>query len=80
MKPLGKNVLVEWDQAEESRIIVPGGGPERPNTGVVKDVGAKVDELTEGDKVLFTDSFSSKPVPGYKDLLVMHEDSIMLIL
>ena len=79
MRPIGANVLVRWDQSEETKIIMVHA-PERPNTGEVISTGSLVGEVSEGDKVLFTDSFSSKAVPDHKDLLVMHEDSIMLIL
>lgn len=78
MTPLGKNVLLKWDLAEESRIIIPGPGPERPCTGVIVDVGEEVTNLTQGDAVMFTDSFSSKAIPGHTDLIVMNIDCIIL--
>lgn len=80
MKPIGSSILLVQDLAPESRIIVPDGGPSRPNTGTVTAVGGNVTEIAKGDKVLFKDSFMAQQVPGEKDLLVMHEDNILLIL
>ena len=79
MKPLGFNVLIKQDIPEKSPIILQNA-IDPPTTGVVMDVGSTVTDLTSGDKVLFTNSYSSHLVPGYTTLLVMHQDSVLLIL
>ena len=79
MKPLGHNVLISRTPAEDATIVLLNP-VERPNTGVVLDVGSKVTEVKEGDKVMFADSFTAKPVPGEDDLMVIAEDMILLIL
>lgn len=80
MKPIGQHILVKQDIAPESKIIIPDGGPARPNTGEVIDVGVKIEEITQGDRIMFRDSFMAQQVPSEKDLLVMHEDNVLLIL
>lgn len=79
MKPLGFNVLIKQDIPEKSPIIL-RDTVDAPTTGVVIDVGSVVTEITEGDKVMFTNSYSSHLVPGHPDLLIMHKDSVLLIL
>lgn len=80
MRPIGRHILIRQDIAPESKIIIPDGGPARPNTGEVIDVGANIEEVTAGDRIMFKDSFMAQQVPGEKDLLVMHEDNVLLIL
>ncbi|CAM0022925.1 hypothetical protein VPHD148_0085 [Vibrio phage D148] len=80
MRPIGQHILIRQDVAPESKIIIPDGGPARPNTGEVIDTGMKVEEITSGDQIMFKDSFMAQQVPGEKDLLVMHEDNVLLIL
>ena len=79
MKPIGFHILIDHDQANDTKIITMTDLP-RPNTGTVLEVGPKVTEVSVGDRVMFKDTFSSYQVPGQEDLLVMHEDSILLIL
>ena len=79
MKPIGFHILIDHDQANDTKIITMTDLP-RPNTGTVLEVGSKVTEVNVGDHIMFKDTFSSHQVPGQEDLLVMHEDSILLIL
>ena len=81
MKPLGKFVLVSVDNTEETKLILPDSAMQRPNTGTVVSAGNKVvSELHKSVSVVFRDTFSSYPVPGDDNLVVMHEDNIMLII
>jgi len=55
-KPLGKRVLVQRTEVEEktaSGIILVDSAKEKPNTAVVKAIGADVTELKEGDTIVF---------------------------
>lgn len=79
MRPIGSYVLVQTTE-DESKKIVLLTDPPKPNTGKVINVGVEIQEVTEGDIVMFRDSFSSTEVPNSPGLLVMHIDNIMLIL
>lgn len=79
MKPVGTNILVQLDSVEKGKIIVLNQ-TELPSTGLVINVGSKVDLVTEGDRILFRDSFSSTPVPGEEGLVVMDQELVNLIL
>lgn len=80
MRPIGNNVIVQTDPQEEKLIIVRAGAEEAPNTGTIVEVGSKVEEVMQGDRVMYTDSFASKPVPGNEGMIVMDQSSILLIL
>lgn len=55
-KPLGKRVLVkrlEEENTTSSGIIIPDNAKEKPSQGDVVAVSSEVNELAEGNKVLF---------------------------
>lgn len=79
MKPVGTNILVKLDSLKKGDIVLLNE-PDPPSTGVIVEVGSKVDLVAKGDKVLFRDSFSSTPVPGHEGLVVMSQELVNLIL
>ena len=58
MKPLGDRVVLKQQEAEEktkSGIILPDSAKEKPQAAVVVSVGPDVDQVKEGDKVIYTE-------------------------
>ncbi|MBV5279343.1 MAG: co-chaperone GroES [Campylobacteraceae bacterium] len=85
-KPLGKRVLIE--RIEEptttaSGIIIPDNAKEKPLSGIVKAISAKVEEkglVSIGDKVVFAKYSGTELTLDSKTYLVMNLDDILGVL
>lgn len=85
-KPLGKRVLLE--RIEEptktaSGIIIPDNAKEKPLSGIVKAVSAKLEDkgiVAIGDKVVFAKYAGTELTIDGKPYLVMSIDDILGVL
>ena len=85
-KPLGKRVLLE--RIEEptktaSGIIIPDNAKEKPLSGIVQAVSAKIKEkgtVEVGDKVIFAKYAGNELTIDGKTYLVMNLDDILGVL
>ena len=85
-KPLGKRVLLE--RIEEptktaSGIIIPDNAKEKPLSGIVKAVSAKIKEngsVEIGDQVIFAKYAGTELTIDGKTYLVMNLDDILGVL
>ena len=85
-KPLGKRVLLE--RIEEptktaSGIIIPDNAKEKPLSGIVRAVSAKIKEngsVGIGDKVIFAKYAGTELTIDGKTYLVMNLDDILGVL
>jgi len=76
--PLGKRVLVkrlDEENVTSSGIIIPDNAKEKPSQGEVVAVSSEVNELTNGDKVVFGKySGNEVSLSGEKYLVIDVED------
>ncbi len=90
--PLGDKVVVKRLQADERTpggIVLPDSAKEKPQQGRVLSVGdgrllpdgsRTKPQVTEGDRVLFSNYAGSEVVVDDDELLVMSEDDILAVL
>ena len=85
-KPLGKRVLlerIEEPTTTASGIIIPDNAKEKPLSGIVKAVSAKIKEngtVEIGDKVIFAKYAGTELTIDGKTYLVMNLDDILGVL
>ncbi|MDD3344694.1 MAG: co-chaperone GroES [Sulfurospirillaceae bacterium] len=85
-KPLGKRVLIE--RVEEptttaTGIIIPDNAKEKPLSGIVRAISAKVEEkglVSLGDKVVFAKYAGTELTIDGNKYLVMTTDEILGVL
>jgi len=79
--PLGKRVLVEREEETKttaSGIIIPdNASKERPSSGKVIAASAEVDEVKEGDTVVFTKYAGAEVALDDKKYLVLNTEDIL---
>jgi chaperonin GroES len=79
LKPLGDKVLIEISEAEAKTsggIILPDNAKEKPQTGKIISVGAKVEFVKAGQVVVF-DKWGGKEVKvNGKDYLIVAEKDL----
>lgn len=81
--PLGKRVLlVKADAAEESKggIILPSDSREQPLEARVVAVGHEVTQVAKDDMVIFAAFAGTTFTIGDRDVIVLDEEDIMLVL
>jgi len=90
--PLGDKVVVKRLDAEEKTkggIVLPDSAQEKPQQGRVLSVGdgrllpdgsRTKPQITEGDRILFSNYAGSEVVVDDDELLVMSEDDILAVL
>lgn len=82
-KPLGKRVLlerIEEPTTTASGIIIPDNAKEKPLSGIVKAVSAKLEDkgiVAKGDKVVFAKYAGTELTIDGKPYLVMNIDDIL---
>jgi len=79
-KPLGKRVLAQRTEVEEktaSGIILVDSAKEKPNTAIVKAVGSEVNELKEGDTIVFEQFRGTELSLQGEDYLVLEIENII---
>ena len=85
-KPLGKRVLlerIEEPTTTASGIIIPDNAKEKPLSGIVKAVSAKLEDkglVAKGDKVVFAKYSGTELTIDGKPYLVMSIDDILGVL
>ncbi|MDD2382918.1 MAG: co-chaperone GroES [Sulfurospirillaceae bacterium] len=85
-KPLGKRVLlerIEEPTTTATGIIIPDNAKEKPLSGIVKAISAKVEEkglVSVGDKVVFAKYAGTELTIEGKAYLVMNTDDILGVL
>jgi chaperonin GroES len=85
-KPLGKRVLlerIEEPTTTASGIIIPDNAKEKPLSGIVKAVSAKLEDkglVAKGDKVVFAKYAGTELTLDGKPYLVMSIDDILGVL
>ena len=82
MKPLGDRVVVKQQEAEEktkSRIILPDRAKEKPQAAVVVSVGPDVDQVKEGDKVIYTEYAGTEVKYQEEEYTIVDQKDIIAI-
>jgi chaperonin GroES len=85
-KPLGKRVLlerVEEPTTTATGIIIPDNAKEKPLSGIVRAVSAKIEDkglIAKGDKVVFTKYAGTELTIDGKTYLVMNIDDLLGVL
>ena len=82
MKPLGDRVVLKQQEAEEktkSGIILPDSAKEKPQAAVVVSVGPDVDQVKEGDKVLYTEYAGTEVKYQEEEYTIVDQKDIIAI-
>ncbi len=79
-RPLGDRLLVERVEEENttaSGIIIPDNAKEKPSRGKVLAVGNDVEEIKEGDTVVFGKYAGNELVLDDKEYLVLEASDVL---
>lgn len=79
-KPLGDRLLVERIEEETttaSGIIIPDNAKEKPSRGKVLAIGSDVEEVKEGDTVVFGKYSGTELVLEDKEYLVLEVSDVL---
>ncbi len=82
-QPLGNRVLVERiedAQTTASGIIIPDNAKEKPSQGKVIAVGSDVEEISEGDTVVFGKYSGNDITLDGNEYLIMDADDVFGII
>ena len=78
IKPLGERVLIKQTEQEEvtkSGIVLPGtASKEKPIIGEVLAIGAKVEDIKVGNKVIFEKYSGTEVKDGEESYLILEKD------
>jgi chaperonin 10 Kd subunit len=83
IKPLGERVLIKQTEQEEvtkSGIVLPGiATKEKPIIGEVLAIGAKVEDIKVGNKVIFEKYSGTEIKDGEESYLILEKDNVLAI-
>ena len=83
IKPLGERVLIKQTEQEEvtkSGIVLPGtASKEKPIIGEVLAIGAKVEDIKVGNKVIFEQYSGTEVKDGDESYLILEKDNVLAI-
>ena len=82
MKPLGDRVVLKQQEAEEktkSGIILPDSAKEKPQAAVVISIGPDVDQVREGDKVIYTEYAGTEVKYQEEEYTIVDQKDIIAI-
>ena len=83
IKPLGERVLIKQTEQEEvtkSGIVLPWtASKEKPIIGEVLAIGAKVEDIKVGDKVIFEKYSGTEVKDGEENYLILEKDNVLAI-
>ena len=82
MKPLGDRVVLKQQEAEEktnSGLILPDSAKEKPQAAVVVSVGPDVDQVKEGDKVIYTEYAGTEVKYQEEEYTIVDQKDIIAI-
>ena len=82
LRPLGKNILMTCEKEsvkETDGILIPGTAHDSPIEFLVIDVGPKVENITEGEKVLLPKSGAIEIKCKDATYWIVHEDSVLAV-
>ena len=82
MKPLGDRVVLKQQEAEEktkSGFILTDSAKEKPQAAVVVSVGPDVDQVKEGDKVIYTEYAGTEVKYQEEEYTIVDQKDIIAI-
>ena len=83
VKPLGERVLLEVPEVKEEKtssgLFVPDTVKEKPLEAVVVAVGAKVEDVKAGDKVIYAKFAGTEIKIDKRDYLLMEVNDILAV-
>ena len=83
IKPLGERVLIKQTEQEEvtkSGIVLPGtASKEKPIIGEVLAIGAIVEDIKVGNKVIFEKYSGTEIKDGEESYLILEKDNVLAI-
>ena len=83
VKPLGERVLLEVPEVKEEKtssgLFVPDTVKEKPLEATVIAVGAKVEDVKAGDKVIYAKFAGTEIKIDKKDYLLMEVNDILAV-
>ena len=80
--PLADRVLLKEEKAEsttKSGIILPDSAKEKPQAAVVVSVGPDVDQVKEGDKVIYTEYAGTEVKYQEEEYTIVDQKDIIAI-
>lgn len=80
VEPLFNRVLIKRAEAKdtsENGIILPETSKEAPNEGIVLSVGADVEHVTEGERIIYAKYGTTEIVVDGEILLILKEQDIL---
>tara|TARA_R100000781_G_scaffold68885_1_gene43439 strand:+ start:273 stop:554 length:282 start_codon:yes stop_codon:yes gene_type:complete len=83
IKPLDNRLLVKRDETKEttdSGIVLTATEQVKQSTGIVLEIGDKVESLSIGDRVVFPDYSGTIVVTEGEENLILRETEIMAII
>jgi len=82
-KPLKDRVFVKYSEEAEKTaggLYIPESAKEKPQKGVIEDVGSEVKEIKVGDIILFDKYSGSKINIDNNEYLIIKEEDILGII
>jgi len=83
VKPLGERVLLEIPQVKEQKtqsgLYVPESAKEKPLEAIVVAVGAKVEDVKAGDKVIYSKFAGTEVKMDDKQYLIVEINDLLAI-
>ena len=83
IKPLGERVLIyqtEQEEVTKSGFVLPGtASKEKPIIGEVLAIGAKVEDIKVGNKVIFEKYSGTEVKDGDESYLILEKDNVLAI-
>lgn len=84
VKPLGERVLLEVPEVKEEKtqcgLFVPDTAKEKPLEATVVAVGAKVEEVKAGDKVIYSKFAGTEVKVDDKKYLIMEVNDVLAVI
>lgn len=83
VRPLADNVLlcrVDEETVSSGGIVIPDAAKQKPDQGVVLDIGDEVKNVKTGELVLFEQHSGSEVKVGDNTLLILKEENIVAVL
>lgn len=83
VKPLKDRLFVRYSEEEERTaggLYIPDSAKEKPQRGIVEEIGSEVKDIKANDKILFDKYSGSKITIDDVEYLIIKEDDVLAIL
>ena len=83
VRPLKERLFVRYSEEEEKTpggLFIPDSAKEKPQRGVVENIGSEVKDIKVNDKILFDKYSGSKITVDDVEYLIIKEEDVLGIL